>query len=154
MKRNLLIALVTLPFHLYVWFAYWHLSYNTLPFGRPQLNSLCASVVSIVLLVFVLLTLTVLLPSSKALAICLAVLIIVSHYVISGNVYRIRNVASGFIETNAAYQMGYATGLKSHQPPELSSVPMPPESTNWPEATFNSYSAGFADGMAAARRTN
>ena len=101
MKRNLLVALSTLPFHLYVWFTFAHLSMNTIPFGRMELNALCASAISIVLVLFLILTLGVLLPSSRPLAVCLAIAIVVSHYFISANIYRIRNVASQYIEEAA-----------------------------------------------------
>ena len=98
LKRNLPIALVTLPFHLYAWYASCHLSFNTYPLGRMELNTLCCDVVSIVLILFLILTLGVLLVPTRLLAICLATAIVVSHFVVSGNILRIRNTASRYIE--------------------------------------------------------
>jgi hypothetical protein len=102
LKRNLPIALATLPFHLYVWFAYAHLSFNTVPLGSMELNSLCVTVMSVVLGVFLILTASVLLPSNRRVAIGLAIVIVVSHYIVSGNIYRIRNTASYYIEKSSA----------------------------------------------------
>ena len=98
LKRNLPIALVTLPFHLYAWFASAHLCFNTYPLGRMELNALCCGVVSIVLILFLILTLGVLVVPTRLLAICLASAIVVSHFVVSVSVLRIRNMASQSIE--------------------------------------------------------
>ena len=72
-----------------------------------ELNSLCVDVISIVLVAFLILTLGVLLPLSRRLAISLAVVIVISHYIISGNIYRIRNVASHYIEGASASEPKY-----------------------------------------------
>ncbi|MGD1020039.1 MAG: hypothetical protein ABSA12_12070 [Verrucomicrobiia bacterium] len=101
MKRNLPIAVATLPFHLYIWFAFAHLSHNTTPVGSFELNDLCAYVLSKVLLVFVILTATVLLPSRRRLAIVLAVVLVVSHWIVSASIYEIRNTASARIENQS-----------------------------------------------------
>ncbi len=63
-----------------------------------ELNALCANAILITLLLFLVLTLAVLLPPSRRVAVCLAIVIVISHYFISGNIYRIRNVASQYIE--------------------------------------------------------
>ena len=55
---------------------------------------------------------------------------------------------SELAETNKFYQMGFTAGLKSHQPPQMSSIPMPLESKNWSLTDDNEYSKGFAMGMA------
>ena len=55
---------------------------------------------------------------------------------------------SELADTNKFYQMGFAAGLKSHQPPQMSSIPMPLESTNWSSTDDSEYTKGFAMGMA------
>jgi hypothetical protein len=50
--------------------------------------------------------------------------------------------------TAQAYQMGFEAGLKSHQPPWMNAIPMPPESASWSTTDLNAYSTGFAEGVA------
>lgn len=116
MKRNLPIALATLPFLLYAWFAYSHLSFNTVPIGKMQLNSLAASATSTVLVVFLVLAGTILFPSRRRIAACIAVVVVVADFIVSAKIYELRNAASYYIE-EAAGRAPSKPGSASTQPP-------------------------------------
>lgn len=93
-RRNFPIALITLLLCGFFWYAYGHLSTNTLPVGSFELNDLCDVVLSKVLVVFVILTGAVLFAPQKKWAIALAIVLVLSDWTISASIYEIRNSAA------------------------------------------------------------
>ena len=88
----------------------------------------------------------------KTLVIVIAVLSItlISLLVLGSRIRRGKESESNVItDTNSAYWMGYAAGLKSGPPPGTDLIPTPPELTNWPQATRTIYRQGYAEGWAA-----